>query len=152
MQRLLAQRVANGGAFVDQSRNKCLQESIVGHGRMRGEMLCLSDGSFAVADKPKKTLIVGFFTPQRKRMVDDLHVALYGLEFFEIPLEGFEVFQERRLSVWTGRRRHELVRQVRQLVRERVSDESQLLGRVQIRISIAQCLGSDRVDEVLGGS
>jgi hypothetical protein len=68
--------------------------------------------------KFKKTQIAGLITPQGKGTVDDLDVALYGLELFEVPLEGLEVLQECRLSVRTGHGRHELIRQVRQLVRK----------------------------------
>lgn len=37
---------------------------------------------------------IEFFAPQRKRTMDDLNVALDGLELLEIPLERFEIFQE----------------------------------------------------------
>jgi len=42
--------------------------------------------------------------------MDDLNVALDGLELLEISLERFEILQECRLSVRTGHRRHELIR------------------------------------------
>lgn len=81
--------------------------------------------------------------------MNNLNVALHGLELLEIPLKGFEVLQERRLSVWSRHGRHELIRKVRQLVRKRISDESQLLDSLQVRIGVAQRLSSDGVDEVL---
>ena len=49
MQWLLAQRVINDSAFIDQARDERLQESVIGHGCMRREVLRLSDGSFTVA-------------------------------------------------------------------------------------------------------
>ena len=45
--------------------------------------------------------------------MDDLNVALDGLKFLEVPLKRFEILQECRLSIRTGRRRHELIRQIR---------------------------------------
>ena len=42
--------------------------------------------------------------------MDDLNVALDGLELLEIPLECLEILQECRLPVRTGHRRHELIR------------------------------------------
>ena len=107
---------------------------------------------FVVVHKLEKTQIVRQFTPQGKRTVDDLNIALHGLELLEIPLKCLEILQECRLPVWTGHRRHKFIRQVRQLVRERMSDEPQSPGSLQVRIGVAQRLGSDRVDEVLGGS
>ena len=60
---------------------------------MRREVLRLSDGSFTVVfaapNKFKKTRVVELSTPQGKCTVDNLDVALYRLELFEIPLEGF---------------------------------------------------------------
>jgi len=60
---------------------------------MRREVLRLSDGSFTVVfaaqNKLKKTQMVELSAPQGKRSVDNLDVALHGLELFEIPLEGF---------------------------------------------------------------
>lgn len=84
--------------------------------------------------------------------MDDSNIALYGFELLEIPLKGLKILQERRLSVRTRHGGHELIRQIRQFVRKRVSDESQFLDCLEIRISFAQSLSSDRVDEVLGGS
>ena len=66
--------------------------------------------------KLEESQIVGSFTPQKKRTMDNLDVVLYRLEFFEIPLEGFEVLQQCGLSVWSGHRGHEFTRKVRQLV------------------------------------
>ena len=60
---------------------------------MGREVLCLSDGSFTVvfaaSNKLKKTRMVELPIPQGKRAVDNLDVALDGLELFEIPLECF---------------------------------------------------------------
>ena len=103
--------------FIDQLRNEGVQKSILGHGCMRRKVLCLSDGSltmtFTALRKPRNTRMRRIFIPQRKRTMDDLNVALDGLELLEIPLKRLEILQECRLSVWTGHRRHELIRQVR---------------------------------------
>ena len=60
---------------------------------MRREVPRLSDSSFTVVsaalNKFMKAQMVELSTPQGKRTVDNLDVALYGLELFEIPLEGF---------------------------------------------------------------
>jgi len=80
---------------------------------MRRKILCLSDGiftaTFTTLRKSKKPQIVGLFTPQGERTVDNLDVALYRLELLEVPLEGFEILQECGLSVRIGHRRHELI-------------------------------------------
>lgn len=67
---------------------------------------------------------LGDFSPQIKGTVDDLDIAFYRFKLLKIPLEGFEILQERRLSVRARHGRDELVRQIRQLVRKRVSDET----------------------------
>ena len=83
---------------------------------MRREVLCLSNGSFAVALRYRISsvkLSFGSFAPQRKCTMDNLDVALHRLELFEVPLEGFEILQECRLSARTGHGGHKFIRKVR---------------------------------------
>ena len=69
-----------------------------------------------IGSKPGEIRTVGLSVPQIKRAMDDLDITLDRFELLEIPLKGFKIFQKRRLPVRTGHRRHQFIRQIRQLV------------------------------------
>ena len=87
--------------------------------------------------KLQNTEIVEIFAPEVKGTVDDLDVILYGLELLEIPLKGLEILQKGGLPVGTRHGGDELVGEIGQLVRKRVSDETQFLDGLQTGIGVA---------------
>ena len=65
-------------------------------------------------------------------MLDHLHISLHALQLLQTPMQRLEILKERRLAVRLPERRHEFVRQERELVRERMPEKGQLLRGVEV--------------------
>ena len=85
-------------------------------------------------------------------MLDDLHVSFHALQLLQAPMERLQVLQQRRplLRLRPQERRVELAREVRELVRDRVSEQRELLRGVQLFRCLLPCLGYDSIYGGLG--
>ena len=75
-------------------------------------------------------------------MLNNLHVALHALQLLQATVQHLQILEQGRAPFALG---DQFPRQECQLVRERVSEERELLRSVQLLRGLLACLGYDGI-------